>query len=71
MVPRAVVVERPSEYDELLARHATPEQVRFFLQRRGRNLDEVRERHEAHTKHHNATLGAVPRDWRTTTVRRD
>jgi NAD kinase len=71
MPPRAVVVERPSEYAELLARHATPEQVRFFLERRGRSLDEVRERHERLQRHHKATLGAVPRDWRTATVTRD
>jgi NAD kinase len=69
--PRAVLVERPSEYEELLARHATPEQVRFFLEQRGRSLDEVRDRHQRHAAHHNATLGAVPRDWRTATVRRD
>ena len=41
MVPRGVLVERPSEYDELLARHATHEQVRFFLRQRGRSLEEV------------------------------
>src|SRR5215213_4262310 len=43
MVPRGVLVERPSEYEELLARHGTHEQVRFFLERRGRSLEEVLE----------------------------
>jgi hypothetical protein len=71
MVPRAVLIERPTEYAELLARHATPEQVGFFLRGRGRSLDEVRERHERHTRHHNATLGALPREWRAVTVQRD
>lgn len=71
MVPRAVLIERPSEYAELLARHATPEQVRFFLERRGRSLDEVRERDERQTRNHRAVLGAVPREWRTVTVQRD
>ena len=70
MVPRAVLVERPSEYDELLARHATHEQVRFFLQQRGRSLDEVLERHAALAATHRAVLGAVPADWRTATVLR-
>jgi DNA helicase HerA-like ATPase len=70
MVPRAVLVERPSEYDELLARHATHEQVRFFLSRRGRALDEVLERHGALGATHRAVLGAVPADWRTATVLR-
>ncbi len=70
MVPRAVLVERPSEYDELLARHATHEQVRFFLEQRGRALDEVLERHAALAATHRAVLGAVPADWRAATVMR-
>src|SRR5215218_4785468 len=70
MVARAVLVERPSEYDELLARHATHEQVRFFLERRGRPLEEVLERHAALAATHRAVLGAVPADWRATTVLR-
>ena len=70
MVPRAVLVERPSEYDELLARHATHEQVRFFLERRERSLEEVLEHHAAHARDHRAVLGAIPADWRTSTVAR-
>jgi NAD kinase len=70
MVPRAVLVERPSEYDELLARHATHEQVRFFLAQRGRAVEEVLERHAALAATHRAVLGAVPADWRTATVLR-
>jgi hypothetical protein len=70
MVPRAVLVERPSEYDELLARHATHEQVRFFLEQRGRSLDEVLERHASLAATHRAVLGAVPADWRAATVLR-
>ncbi len=71
MVPRGVLVERPSEYDELLARHATHEQVRFFLERRERSLEEVLERHAALAAMHRAVLGAVPAEWRTSTVSRD
>jgi len=70
MVPRGVLVERPSEYEELLARHATHEQVRFFLERRERSLEEVLERHATLAATHRAVLGAVPADWRTATVRR-
>src|SRR6187200_519644 len=70
MVPRGVLVERPSEYDELLARHATHEQVRFFLEQRGRALDEVLERHAALAATHRSVLGAVPADWRAATVLR-
>jgi NAD kinase len=70
MVPRAVLVERPSEYDELLARHATHEQVRFFLEQRERSVDEVLERHAALAATHRAVVGAVPADWRAATVLR-
>src|SRR5688500_16547538 len=70
MVPRGVLVERPSEYEELLARHATHEQVRFFLERRERSLEEVLEHHATLAAAHRTVLGAVPADWRTATVRR-
>src|SRR5215218_5654048 len=70
MVPRGVLVERPSEYEELLARHATHEQVRFFLERRERSLEEVLERHATLAATHRAVLGAVPPDWRVATVLR-
>src|SRR5215203_1240419 len=70
MVPRGVLVERPSEYEELLARHATREQVRFFLERRGRSLEEVLERHATLAATHRAVVGAVSPDWRVATVLR-
>ena len=43
--PRAILVHRRSEYDELVARHGTARQVEFFLAQRGRSLAEVRHRH--------------------------
>jgi NAD kinase len=70
MVPRVVVVERPTEYRELLARHGTREQVRFFLGTRGRSIDEVEERAARFDAAHKHVLGAVPPDWRTATVDR-
>lgn len=70
MVPRVVVVERPTEYQELLLRHGTREQVRFFLERRGESLEAVEERHERHRAHHAGVMGAVPADWRRASVQR-
>ena len=46
LAPRAVLVHRRSEYDELVARHGTARQVEFFLAQRGRSIAEVRERDE-------------------------
>ena len=70
MVPRCVVVERPTEYQELLARHGTREQVRFFLSRRGQSLDEVERRHREHFTYHARVLGVVPAQWRRASIGR-
>jgi len=42
--PRVVVVTRPSDYEALLARHGTHEQARFFLERRGQDINDAKER---------------------------
>ncbi|MGX6446759.1 hypothetical protein ACVU7I_01615 [Patulibacter sp. S7RM1-6] len=71
MLRRAVLVERPTELRELLARHGTREQARFFLRTRGLDLADVEERHLRHEEARALVLGAVPPDWRTATVARD
>ncbi|MFE0038685.1 hypothetical protein ACFWXX_17320, partial [Streptomyces sp. NPDC059018] len=45
LAPRAVIVHRTTEYEELLARHGTHGQAEFFLTSRGRSIREVAERH--------------------------
>jgi NAD kinase len=70
MLPRAVLVQRATEYEELLARHGTREQVRFFLHERGRTLDEVAARHERLEIARRAVLGAIPPDWQRAIVQR-
>jgi NAD kinase len=70
MVPRCVVVERPTEYQELLVRHGTRQQVRFFLEQRGQSLDAVERLHREHKAHHASVLGAVPPQWRRASIGR-
>ncbi len=70
MLPRCVLVERPTEYRDLLARHGTREQVRFFLAQRDIALEEVEQRHLAYNEARAAVLGAIPPEWRTATVDR-
>jgi NAD kinase len=70
MVPRAVLVQRPTEYEELLARHATREQVAFFLRGRGLDPAEVERRHHAFLAHRHHVLAAIPGDWRRASVDR-
>jgi hypothetical protein len=70
MLPRAVLVERPTEYRELLARHGTREQARFFLAQRELRITEVEERHLRYEETRAGVLSAIPATWRTATVQR-
>jgi NAD kinase len=68
--PRAVFVTRESDYEQLLAHHATRDQARFFLETRGQSLAAIEARHNQflHTVQHARAL--VPGDWRQAQVRR-
>ena len=68
--PRAVFVIRETEYEALLARHATREQARFFLKTRGQELKTVEARHQHFTEVLKQSREAVPADWRQATVGR-
>ena len=68
--PRAVFVTRETDYELLLARHATREQARFFLETRGQQLSWVEERHERFQESLKTARTRVPRDWRQAHVRR-
>ncbi len=68
--PRVVLVTRETDYERLLAVHATREQARFFLKTRGQGLDEVIARHEAFQDAVRQVRAAVPDDWRLAKVMR-
>src|SRR6185295_4261338 len=68
--PRAVFIARETDYELLLARHATREQVRFFLKTRGQDLAVIERRHEHFHEVLRQVRGAVPRDWRSALVSR-
>jgi len=70
LTPRAVFVTRETEFEHLLARHATREQVRFFLEARGQSLAEVEARHTMQEAALSAAFEAVPRAWRRASVSR-
>lgn len=69
-VPRVVVISRPTEYAALLARHGTREQARFFLESRGRSIDEAVARDEAQRSALATIGGGIPGDWRRARVDR-
>jgi hypothetical protein len=64
MAPRAVLVHRSTEYEELIARHGTRGQAAFYLSSRGRDIGEVQHRHELQVAAVQAVTSAVPVDWR-------
>lgn len=70
LLPRAVLVHRTSERDELVARHGTRQQAAWFLETRGRSLTELDERHDALAAALATAAGAIPTDWRRATVER-
>ena len=70
LVPRVVVVTRPTAYEELLSTHATRSQAEFFLKQRGQTLavaEAVHHRIHAAIAHVKA---AIPLDWRRNVVLR-
>jgi len=70
IAPRAVIVHRRTELDELLLRHGTRQQAAFFLQTRGRDIGEVEERSAIQQAALTAASAAIPLDWRRGQVER-
>lgn len=68
--PRAVVVWRKSEYEELLIAHSTPAQAGFYLKSRGMDLDITRTRYHQQEQALNTILSAIPSLWRRSRVDR-
>lgn len=62
--PRVVVVTRPTELADLVARHGTREQAAFFLRARGQELTGVEERDRLQRAAVDAVLQGLPLRWR-------
>jgi len=70
LIPRVVVITRETEYELLLARHATRGQAEFFLRERGQSIDQVEQRHRHHQTALQNVIAAIPTDWRRNQVKR-
>ena len=68
--PRVVLVTRRTDYEELLATHATRGQAEFFLAARGQRIDELERRHACTERAVDTVLRAIPSDWRRARVTR-
>lgn len=64
LLRRVVVVRRPTEYERLLARHATRGQAAFFLKTRGEEIEPVEERNRAFELAYAEVLASIPPRWR-------
>ncbi|MER5507723.1 hypothetical protein ABT052_20605 [Streptomyces sp. NPDC002766] len=70
LAPRAVLVHRTTEYEELLAHHGTHGQAAFFLSSRGRDIEEVAERHRRTRRALTEVTSVIPPGWRQSWVER-
>ena len=70
LAPRAVLVRRATEYEELVARHGTHGQAAYFLASRGRDIEEVAGRHRRTRRALAEVTAAVPPAWRQAQVER-
>ena len=68
--PRVVYVIRETDYELLLARHATRQQARFFLETRGQDLAALEARHQRFAAALRTARATAPVEWRQTLVRR-
>lgn len=63
LAPRMVLVTRPSDYEALIAAHATRGQAAFWLAARGQSIDEAEARHRLEREAIAAARRALPADW--------
>jgi hypothetical protein len=69
--PRAVFVHRETDYEQLLARHSTPGQARFFLETRGQRIEDVERQHQRFQATLREARASLPPNWRLSGVRRE
>lgn len=70
LTPRVVYVVRETDYELLLARHATRQQARFFLDTRGQDLATLEAGHSRFQQALQMVRSSAPEDWRQTVVKR-
>ena len=68
--PRTVVVTRETQYESLLARHATHDQAAFFLKTRDQSINQVKSTHDSFHEVLQEASAAIPAQWRRAHVMR-
>ena len=67
-VDKIVVVKRKTTLEELLQRHATSSQVKFFVESRGQSYEWYQQQHEQYHRGLAQALSALPRTIRTQAI---
>ncbi len=71
LLPRIVIVTRPSELTLLVSEHGTREQARFAVSEEGRDFNELVVRDERQRDAVRAVTASLPPAWRRATINRD
>lgn len=67
---RAVVVHRPTDYEMLIATHATRGQAEYFLRSRSQSIETIEQEHAAVQAAIADVCASIPTHWRRTTIDR-
>ncbi len=70
MTSRVVMVTRETEFERLIANHATRGQAEFFLASRGQSIDGIEVTHRRFEQTLHRVMAAIPPEWRRNRVRR-
>lgn len=68
---KIVVIKKKTQLEELLRRHATTSQVKFFLESRGESYDYYKDAHRDYRQGLEQTLAAIPATMRSQVVDKD
>lgn len=68
---RLVILERASEFDELIAEHGTRGQAQFVLRARGTDLAEIERRHTEAAAARAKVVAAAPQGWKVAPLLRE
>ncbi|MBN2051885.1 NAD(+)/NADH kinase [Candidatus Woesearchaeota archaeon] len=62
MLDKVVVVKKPTGLEELLKRHTTTSQVKFYLETRGESYDYYKSAHDDYKKGLKKTIASIPKE---------
>jgi NAD kinase len=64
VIPRVVVVTRPTDLEMMLLRHGTLAQARFFLESRGQDVTRMQARQRVQDEAVHTVMASIPAEWR-------